>query len=152
MTRKRNDNHSTEFGLWLREQDRLASIKGYLATNIDFVWTNHKTGKYILIEEKRHCSKLAQWQYEMFKSIDKGLEDDPQYFGFYVLVFEKTCPADGKMWVSRIRTSGTIKTGCGRFWMPFAKRQISESALIEMLRLEWCTEDARLKAMKEVDE
>ena len=45
MTQKRRDDHSTEFGLWLREQDDLDSKKGYIATNIDYVWINYKSKK-----------------------------------------------------------------------------------------------------------
>jgi hypothetical protein len=45
MTRKRYDNHSTEFGLWLREQEELKSSLGFVATNLDFIWSNYKTNK-----------------------------------------------------------------------------------------------------------
>jgi len=60
MTRKRNDSHSTEFGLWLREQNEIDSSLGYLATNIDFMWTNYKTGQWMILEEKRYESKVKR--------------------------------------------------------------------------------------------
>ena len=95
MTVRRNDTHSTEFGLWLREQDEIDSSLGFVATNLDFVWCNYKLNKYMLIEEKRYNSRPKLCQQLMFKRIDDACKNDPRYCGFYYLIFENTSPDDG---------------------------------------------------------
>jgi len=99
MTRKRNDSHSTEFGLWLREQVEIDSGLGYLATNIDYMWRNYKTGLWMLIEEKRFGRQPKLWQRQMFEILDRQARSDPNYRGFHILIFEKTNPEDGRMWL-----------------------------------------------------
>ena len=99
MTSKRRDEHSTEFGLWLREQPEIDSALGYIATNIDYHWMNYKTGQWLLIEEKRH-RRLPGWvQVEQYKIMDAAARSDAQYHGFHVLVFENTSPDDGEIWL-----------------------------------------------------
>lgn len=44
---------STEFGLWLRRQEKIKSEDGFVATNLDYVWHNYETGLWMIIEEKR---------------------------------------------------------------------------------------------------
>lgn len=96
MTKKRYDNHSTEFGLWLREQDSLDSTLGFTATNVDFIWRNYESGAWMLIEEKRYLTNVKFPQTEMFKILHNSIQDD-KYYGFHVLIFEKTNPDDGKI-------------------------------------------------------
>ena len=100
MTTKRRDEHSTEFGLWLREQSEIDSKLGYIATNIDYMWENWKTGKWMMIEEKRHNRQPAKWQKQMFAILNWCAKHHPKFIGFYVLVFENTSPDDGKIWVN----------------------------------------------------
>jgi len=100
MTRKRNDNHSTEFGLWLREQKVIDSKKGFLASNLDFIWTNYKNKKWLLIEEKRYMAKIKQWQRKMFITLHNAAKNDSNYQGFYFIQFEKTSPEDGKIYIN----------------------------------------------------
>lgn len=95
MTIRRIDSHSTEFGLWLREQEELDSTKGYRATNIDYLWKSNKTGEYMLVEEKRHGSCVKDWQAQIFKQLDSALKTDKNYKGFHTLIFENTSPEDG---------------------------------------------------------
>ncbi len=99
MTTQRRDNHSTEFGLWLRDQTELSSKLGYLATNIDYVWSSYKYPGWALIEEKRHCAGMANWQNEVFTRVDAAAQNDPNYRGFYVVRFENTSPDDGRIWL-----------------------------------------------------
>ena len=100
MTRKRNDSHSTEFGLWLREQPEIASERGYVATNIDYLWQNYRTNQWLLLEEKRYGRRPARWQAGIFKMLNWCAEHHPHFCGFYVLIFEHTCPDDGRMWLN----------------------------------------------------
>lgn len=99
MTTKRRDNHSTEFGLWLREQNEIDSKYGYLATNIDYMWKNYKTLQWMLIEEKRYYAKVRPWQQNMFYTISKSIVDS-NYYGFHILQFEKTSPEDGRIYLN----------------------------------------------------
>lgn len=99
MTRKRNDSHSTEFGLWLREQAEIDSRLGFVATNIDFVWSNYKTGQWMLLEEKRFNKRPTYCQRKLFEILDCAIGDDPTYYGFHIIIFEKTSPTDGKIWI-----------------------------------------------------
>lgn len=95
MTQQRRDSHSTEFGLWLRQQADIDSKLGYIATNIDYMWNNYKSHEWMLIEEKRYGSQVKYPQDGMFKTIHNACRSDPNYRGFHFLVFEKTSPDDG---------------------------------------------------------
>jgi hypothetical protein len=99
MTRQRNDEHSTEFGLWLRRQRDISSELGFVATNLDYIWENYKTGDWMLLEEKRHGSQPTFSQRKLFTKIHGACKADPQYHGIHLLVFENTSPEDGKMWL-----------------------------------------------------
>ena len=105
MTRRRYDEHSTEFGVWLRQQKELDSKIGYIATNIDYLWTNYRNGLWMLIEEKRYGRQIDFPQTEMFALIDNACKSDPNYKGFHSLVFEKTTPEDGRMYLDRKQIS-----------------------------------------------
>jgi len=98
-TKIRYDSHSTEFGLWLREQPEVDSSFGFVATNLDYIWTNHKTGEWMLIEEKRHGGFIKFYQQKLFDRIDKLCKADPLYYGFHKLIFRNTSPDDGVMWL-----------------------------------------------------
>ena len=99
MTAQRRDDHSTEFGLWMRRQPEIDSKIGYLATNIDYVWCSYKHPGWILLEEKRHCAGVPNWQSGIFQMLDAAARNDPNYRGFYVIRFENTSPEDGKVWL-----------------------------------------------------
>jgi hypothetical protein len=100
MTQARRDNHSTEFGIWLREQPEIDSKLGYVATNIDYVWRNYKTGKWMLIEEKRYNSKPKYYQVQLFNLLNWCAKHHPKFMGFYLLIFEKTSPDDGSIYLN----------------------------------------------------
>lgn len=109
MTRKRIDNHSTEFGLWLRDQPSLQQRLGYLATNLDFIWGNYNKQKWMLIEEKRYGSGLRQAQLDLIEMVDKCCKADPRYQGFHLLQFENTSPLDGGIfWDGKKVTIGQL--------------------------------------------
>lgn len=97
MTRNRKDKHSTEFGLWLREQKSIDSRLGFIATNLDYIWSNYKTGEWMLIEEKRYGAEPTFTQSNLFKKLDKACQSQDNYHGFHVITFENTNPTDGKI-------------------------------------------------------
>lgn len=101
MTRKRNDTHSTEFGIWLRDQKEIDSSAGYVASNIDYIWENYKTKDWMLIEEKRFMTNCPYSQKMQFKKIAEKLKmlNDKTYHGFHLLQFENTNPDDGKIFL-----------------------------------------------------
>ncbi len=101
MTKQRYDKHSTEFGLWLREQKEIDSKCGFVATNIDYLWRNYKTRKWMLLEEKRYLSNLSFSQRDSFKILHKACVGSPDYLGMHLLVFEKTDPEDGRIFWDR---------------------------------------------------
>lgn len=99
MTQQRRDNNSTEFGIWLRQQPEIDSKKGYVATNIDFLWMNYLNNKWMLIEEKRYGRFPSGYQVQMYKMLDQVRTIDKKYCGFHVLVFENTSPNDGGIYL-----------------------------------------------------
>ena len=105
MTKKRYDKHSTEFGLWLREQPEIDSKLGFLATNVDYMWSNYKTGNWMLIEEKRYNSECKHWQRKMFAVINRVCRLDKRYKGFHLIVFENTSPEDGAIFLDKKKIS-----------------------------------------------
>jgi hypothetical protein len=102
MTQKRRDSHSTEFGLWLREQTELDSKLGYVATNIDYIWYNYKNKLWMLIEEKRYGGLPRLYQKQLFKTLHRACRSDPNYRGIHLLVFENTSPDDGLIWWDKV--------------------------------------------------
>jgi hypothetical protein len=98
MTRQRNDDKSTEFGLWLRKQPEIDSDLGYVTTNIDYLWRNYNRPEWMLIEEKRYGASIPWWQRQCFDILDAVCKSSPHYGGFHFVKFEKTNPEDGRMW------------------------------------------------------
>jgi hypothetical protein len=95
MTQQRRDSHSTEFGLWLREQPEIDSALGYVTSNLDYIWSNHKTGEFMLLEEKRYGTQPGFYQEKLFSLLDGLCQASDKYHGFHVIVFAKTSPDDG---------------------------------------------------------
>jgi hypothetical protein len=95
MTQQRRDEHSTEFGLWLRDQPEIDSKLGYVATNIDYVWRNYKTGEWMIIEEKRYGHQPKFYQEKIFELLNWCCNNHPKFHGVHILVFENTSPEDG---------------------------------------------------------
>jgi len=105
MTRQRNDNHSTEFGIWIRNQPCVDSYKGYRNYNLDIIWWRkngfeRKPEKWMLIEEKRHMAECKGDQKLTFEWLHEKLTqvNDGNYCGIHLLQFENTNPDDGKMY------------------------------------------------------
>lgn len=120
MTRRRIDQHGTEFGEWVRRQPILAGRHGYLATNLDYIWGNYEKQKWMLIEEKRWMSELRPAQWDMIELVHHCCKSNEanweKYQGFHLLQFERTNPDDGRI-----------------FW---DKQEISKQQLIRLLSFE----------------
>lgn len=118
MTRQRNDEHSTEFGVWLRTQyQRWIGSHTFSAQNLDYIWHNWKKNWIILIEEKRYggmVNKRAEFaQRDTHGVVSQMLEIASgsvvntargprlcEYRGYYRIVFENTSPDDGWMTIN----------------------------------------------------
>ena len=57
----------------------------------------------MFIEEKRFMAKVGFAQGELFKKVINGMKyiKDNHYKGFHVVIFEKTNPDDGRIWLDR---------------------------------------------------
>lgn len=47
MTKQRivDDGKDSDFSAWLRRQSEIDSNKGFITTDIDYLWKNYKTGQ-----------------------------------------------------------------------------------------------------------
>jgi len=99
MTLQRFDEHSTEFGIWLRKQKEIDSTLGYVTTNLDFFWKNYKTGQFMLLEEKRHMTEPKYFQQKIFDQLHNSFKNDPLYYGFHLIQFLNTSPEDGLIYL-----------------------------------------------------
>jgi len=160
MTIKRNDQHSTEFGLWTRgglqekikpepkcfndliiqktDVSAIDSDLGYHSTNIDYIW--RQDYKYILIEEKRFMSLMKDGQHRSFSMLDRCCEKDKNYYGTWMIRFEHTNPEDGKIYISR------LCRGKDRFT---AEKEVDAQWLLRFLTLDWCNKQEKLRLQKE---
>lgn len=107
MTQQRRDQQSTEFGIWLRQQPEIDSRFGYVASNLDYIWSNYLTGKWMLIEEKRYRSKVRFYQNRLFGMLDYAIKSGvaQKYYGFHVISFEHTSPDDGRIFIDNREVS-----------------------------------------------
>lgn len=122
MTRPRYDEHSTEFGLWLREQEELDSSIGFVTTNLDYIWRDYKNKQFMLIEEKRFGSTLKFPQSRLLKEVHEGLTNHCGYCGFFLIQFENTSPEDGAVFVTEF------------FANPQKRYQLTSNELIQFLQ------------------
>ena len=90
MTRKRNDENSTPFGLWIREVKELDSSLGFTGNDLDFVWYNYKNGLWMFLETKTFMASLTPSQSQIYPIINRLCDRDIKYRGFYAVKFENT--------------------------------------------------------------
>ena len=98
MTRKRIDDHGTQFGDWIRKQPEVDSAFGYTATDLDYVWRNHKNKNWMIIEEKRKMATMRKAQCKSHSFLNNVCKNNANYFGFHLLQFEETSPQDGRIY------------------------------------------------------
>ena len=112
----------TEFSDWARTQPEIDSSLGFVPTNIDFMWRNYKTKKFMLIEEKRHNASVKNWQMQSFQEINKSIVNE-NYLGFYIVRFQNTSPDNGSIKIEQV--DGKIKT------------TVSRERFLNFLKMEW---------------
>lgn len=148
MTRQRDDDKSTEFGLWLREQPELDSRRfTFDAENLDYIWHDYANGKIMLIEEKRYGAQPSYAQQDthgivdqaltfacewgLFKRLNPRRPREIQYYGYHVIRFERTSPEDGWIEVDGVRVTPEQLTRFLRFegLQPIDQRQQARDTL-----------------------
>ncbi len=112
----------TEFSDWSREQTEISSEKGFTPSNVDFLWRNYKSGKWMLLEEKRYSANLKRWQKELFLVLHNSIKDN-NYKGFYIVQFEKTSPDDGGITIISLATG--------------KRTEVDRSEFLAFLRMDW---------------
>lgn len=99
--RNRSGIPPTEFSEWLRHQPRISSNKGFRATNLDYIWTDIRSKKWMLLEEKRNMAELSWSQSGQFHTLDNAVSKDENYIGFFLIQFENTSPEDGRIFITK---------------------------------------------------
>jgi hypothetical protein len=107
MTARRRDGGGSVFSNWLRKQPEISSDKkrGYVATDIDFIWHNYRTGEWMFLEEKCFLAPVERWQHEMLMILWNVAKHDPKFRGGYVIQFERTSPDDGDIYINKVQVS-----------------------------------------------
>ena len=103
MTKQRilKDGKDSDFSAWLRRQPEIDSQDGYITTDLDFIWTNYKTGAWMILEEKCHGGTVPTWQGQIMQKLDRLGAHDPNYKGAYLVRFENTDPQNGRVMVNK---------------------------------------------------
>lgn len=103
MTKQRifQDGKYSDFSEWLRKQPEISSEIGFITTDIDFLWRNYKTGKWMILEKKTHGGIVERWQGEFLQLLDCLGVHDPLYKGVYLVRFENTTPDNGRVMVNK---------------------------------------------------
>lgn len=104
MTRKEITGiRSLDFSKWVR-QKLPDSDTGFSASDLDFIIWNWKEKKVMFLEIKTRNAKIKKGQKMMWQHLHhwilKGIDKNWQYFGFHLIVFEKTNFEDGKCYLN----------------------------------------------------
>jgi len=84
----------------LRQQEEIDSKYGFVAHNIDYIWENPKTGQWMLLEEKMFNGKLSGAQERQFKRMHNRVKHYENYYGFFIVTFERTSLDDGAVYIN----------------------------------------------------
>lgn len=95
MTKQRDFSGSTKFSNWLRQQERLDSKKGFITTDLDYIWMNYKTEKFMIVEEKCQLQDVLYPQSAILKRIHKLCRADKNHMGCHRIKFQLEYPEDG---------------------------------------------------------
>lgn len=105
-----DNEESTQFSRWLRNQPELDSHLGFRTNNIDYPWQNWKTNQFLLLEEKRKMKEMTDSQRNQFIQFDYIFYhyNNDLYKGFHLIQFENTNPDDGKIFLDKKEISKEI--------------------------------------------
>lgn len=100
----------TKFSLWIRKNCK-DSKDGLTLTNIDFLFSEYKKKRIMIIEEKTHGkTTLSFGQSQIFKLLDAALKFAPiepwKYDGIFVVSFSNEDPDDSdKILINNIQVT-----------------------------------------------
>jgi hypothetical protein len=91
-----------KFSEWIR--NNLPDSKlGFMVSDLDFILYNYKTKKIMLLEIKTRNTQLKTWQNILFNNLAKwiaaGIDDDWEFLGFHIIIFQHTFFNDGKAYL-----------------------------------------------------
>lgn len=104
MTRAEVTNtRDLTFSGWIRK-NLPDSSTGFSVSDLDFVLWNWKEKKIMFLEIKTRGNQPRAGQKIMWENINKwmskGIDDEWEYCGFHLIVFEKTFFEDGKCYLN----------------------------------------------------
>lgn len=108
-------SENLDYSNWLREQGRNGSLPSkrgirdgvaIVVNDLDFVISNYDNpSERIFVTEESKCY-MAEPTYPQKKdisTIDRALRlSCPQFLGYHIIQFERTCPTDGKIYIDGI--------------------------------------------------
>lgn len=84
---------------WLRRQSAISSQAGFVASDVDLVWSNYKTGQWLILEVKCRKAQMRPFQRYLLGRLASLCKADPLFCGFHTLIFEGETPQDGRIWL-----------------------------------------------------
>jgi hypothetical protein len=127
MTKPRNDTEvqkDSPFSAWVRNHPELDSRNyGYDFEDLDCIWHQYVDGKMMLLEMKQYMTLPSYAQVDTHSIINqcvkfacshpdfylnrknKSRPTKIQYFGYYVVKFERTNPEDGCIYINGIEVT-----------------------------------------------
>jgi len=83
---------------WTRKNLPDSSL-GFMVTDLDFILSNYKSKKIMLLEIKTRNSNIKEWQKRIFINLNrwiaKGIDEGWEYLGMHLIRFENTNFDDG---------------------------------------------------------
>jgi hypothetical protein len=111
--------YRSPFWKWLRQNPLFDSSKGFRCTDIDGIWRNNSTGKFILLEHKCRLVMPSWCQTETLMLLDNSLNiTNPNYNGCFLLLHQGESTSDGYsniyklnngQWVSKLNSDYSPK-------------------------------------------
>ena len=119
-TQAKHKQYQSAFSLWLREQKELDSKDGTVISDIDYVITNYRTGKWVMIENKCRNQNVKFPQTKIIEKLHNLCKEDPNYMGYYLLTFSEEDPESGIIFLTN--------------WETKLKRQVTKEQLLYFLK------------------
>jgi hypothetical protein len=123
MTRDRSFGEDTPLKGWIRHHPELDSKLGYVGTDVDLVWYNHKKAMIMLQEHKEHGAAVGPSQEATLSVLDQAIQHtltnpdfrlisrrfsippNVHYCGLHTIVCQHTSPDDGEVSIDGVKVS-----------------------------------------------
>jgi hypothetical protein len=119
----RRYGEGTPLNEWIRNHPDLDSSLGFVASDVDLTWYNHKLALIMMTEHKENMGAVSPSQEATLSVLDQGLSrglSDPNltlvsrrlhipehvhYCGLHVIVCQNTNPEDGDIYIDGVRVT-----------------------------------------------